>query len=165
MSFLLQEPARRKKNQNGGGSRFSVRSHSNDNIAIGDNGRMVRGLESTGFNRGKRKNSQQQVSGNQIMLQRQQRKTATTKLQKHQHQQQMKQRQQNENQCIEQEQENLGDYTMERGKLWNNVMTVSLLLVILDKIHFTRFSPFNFVLAKTHHFLRWTRSNGRSSNS
>lgn len=119
MSFLLQESTGRNKNQSGGRSRLAIRGHSNDNgvawSSMNNSVRITPGLASKGFNRGKRKISQQQVSGNQIMLQRQRRRTVTTKSQKQQHPQE-KQSQQHQENATKQEQENLGDYTMDRGK-------------------------------------------------
>lgn len=103
--------------------RPSIQNSRNSNASArdinGDNSRIVPGLESTAFKRGNRKLSQQQqISGNQIMLQRQKRRTVTSKLQKQQYQQQERQnqQQQEQQQSAKQEQENLGDYTMDRSK-------------------------------------------------
>lgn len=102
--------------------RPSIKDFRNSNasarIINGDDSRIFPGLENTAFNRGNRKLSQQQqqISGNQIMLQRQKRRTMTNKRQKQQYQQHERQNQQHQEQPAKQEQENFGDYTMERGK-------------------------------------------------
>ena len=121
MSFLLQEPPGQNNNQSGGRSRLSVKNSRNGNTAawsaVDNNSRIFPGLESKGSNRGKLKLSQQQISGNQIMLQRQKLKTVTTSnAKKQQYRQKERKTQQRQRDSAQQEQENLGDYTMDRSK-------------------------------------------------
>ena len=117
MSFLLQGPMRQKNNQSGKRKQLPV----NDRIAtgrmVGDDSRIFPGLGSTSFNRGNRNLSQQQLSGNQIMLQRRQEsKNIVSKLRKQQFQKSEQLQKQKQEEIAKQKQENLGDYTMDRSK-------------------------------------------------
>ena len=126
MSFLLREPTDRKNNQIGARSLRSVNSLRNNNDpvrnAVDGHSRIFSGLRSRGLKRSSRKLSQQQISGNQLILQHQKRRSiaTTSRLQKEQFQQQEQKNQQcQEDEAAEQqEQENLGDYTMDRGKFY-----------------------------------------------
>ncbi len=123
MSSLLGQRADQNNNPTAGRSGHLIRNIENDNVparrAAGGKSRTFSSLGSIASKRGNRKLSRQQASGNQMVLQRQKRRTLTKgKVQKQRTQQLQKKQQRQQNQeasAQQQEQENLGDYTMDRG--------------------------------------------------
>ena len=126
MSSLLGQRTDQSNDPTVGQSGRSIRNIDKDNVlarkSAGGKSRTLSNLGSIASKRGNRKLSRQQVSGNQMVLQRHKRRTLTKgKVQKQRTQQlQKKQRlqqsqQKQEASAQQQEQENLGDYTMDRG--------------------------------------------------